>query len=185
MLLPIQSQACMLLAFKRADGRCLHSALPCPALPCSWRCVQALGVMEVLVSLARRTPLRTVVCTIHQPSSDITDLFDDFMLLAQGERGTVWEGGGQTKRGEGVYTRLPARAWHTGRGYLFLLFPVWAPCMARHSRQILPLKSHQWTASTDMAPTPPWTVHTAHEAFMTRMVPSVARVARVAHLGLA
>ena len=27
---------------------------------------------------------RTVVCTIHQPNSDITALFDDFMLLSHG-----------------------------------------------------------------------------------------------------
>lgn len=39
------------------------------------------------MSLARRSPLRTVVCTIHQPSSDITELFDDFMLLAKGGSG--------------------------------------------------------------------------------------------------
>lgn len=42
----------------------------------------ALSIMEALRSLARKN--RTVVCTIHQPNSDITDLFDDFMLLAHG-----------------------------------------------------------------------------------------------------
>jgi hypothetical protein len=36
--------------------------------------------MDTLLSLARRG--RTVVCTIHQPNSDITSLFDDLMLLA-------------------------------------------------------------------------------------------------------
>jgi hypothetical protein len=40
----------------------------------------ALNVMDTLLSLARRN--RTVVCTIHQPNSDITSLFDDLMLLA-------------------------------------------------------------------------------------------------------
>ncbi|GFH32365.1 uncharacterized protein HaLaN_31574, partial [Haematococcus lacustris] len=42
----------------------------------------ALSVMEGLVRLARKD--RTVVCTIHQPNSDITALFDDLMLLAAG-----------------------------------------------------------------------------------------------------
>lgn len=34
------------------------------------------------------------VCTIHQPNSDITDLFDNFMLLATGRvvYGGLWEG---------------------------------------------------------------------------------------------
>uniref|UniRef100_A0A7S0WUF3 ABC transporter domain-containing protein n=1 Tax=Chlamydomonas leiostraca TaxID=1034604 RepID=A0A7S0WUF3_9CHLO len=42
----------------------------------------ALGVVQALVNLARKN--RTVVCTIHQPNSDITALFDDLMLLAGG-----------------------------------------------------------------------------------------------------
>lgn len=52
----------------------------------------ALTLMETLVALARRQ--RTVVCTIHQPNSDITDMFDDFILLASGRivYGGVWEG---------------------------------------------------------------------------------------------
>ncbi|MEW5301220.1 MAG: hypothetical protein WDW36_004093 [Sanguina aurantia] len=43
----------------------------------------ACSVMAVLGALARKE--RTVVCTIHQPNSDITDMFDDFMLMAGGE----------------------------------------------------------------------------------------------------
>ncbi|MEW5313182.1 MAG: hypothetical protein WDW38_004769 [Sanguina aurantia] len=42
----------------------------------------ACSVMAVLGALARKQ--RTVVCTIHQPNSDITDMFDDFMLMAGG-----------------------------------------------------------------------------------------------------
>jgi len=42
----------------------------------------ALSIMDALLMLARKR--RTVVCTIHQPNSDITDMFDDFMLLASG-----------------------------------------------------------------------------------------------------
>ncbi len=38
--------------------------------------------MEVLRHLAKKG--RTVLCTIHQPNSDITALFDDFMLLSAG-----------------------------------------------------------------------------------------------------
>ncbi|GFH29462.1 ABC transporter domain-containing protein, partial [Haematococcus lacustris] len=52
----------------------------------------ALSVMEGLVRLARKD--RTVVCTIHQPNSDITALFDDLMLLAAGHLvyGGPWSG---------------------------------------------------------------------------------------------
>lgn len=42
----------------------------------------ALNTIDALAKLASRG--RTVVCTIHQPNSDITDYFDDFMLLAAG-----------------------------------------------------------------------------------------------------
>eukprot|EP00198_Chlamydomonas_reinhardtii_P002835 XP_001692171.1 predicted protein [Chlamydomonas reinhardtii] len=42
----------------------------------------AAGVMNSLVRLAQKG--RTVVCTIHQPNSDITDCFHDFLLLAGG-----------------------------------------------------------------------------------------------------
>ncbi|KAG2452090.1 hypothetical protein HYH02_003126 [Chlamydomonas schloesseri] len=52
----------------------------------------ALGVMSSLVRLARKG--RTVVCTIHQPNSDITDCFDDYLLLAGGRTlyGGLWSG---------------------------------------------------------------------------------------------
>ncbi|GFR41628.1 hypothetical protein Agub_g2355, partial [Astrephomene gubernaculifera] len=52
----------------------------------------ALSVMTSLVRLARKG--RTVVCTIHQPNSDITDCFDDFLLLAGGRTvyGGLWTG---------------------------------------------------------------------------------------------
>ncbi|KAG1681175.1 hypothetical protein FOA52_015618 [Chlamydomonas sp. UWO 241] len=42
----------------------------------------ALSIIDALLMLARKR--RTVVCTIHQPNSDITDMFDDLMLLAKG-----------------------------------------------------------------------------------------------------
>lgn len=42
----------------------------------------ALSIIDALLMLARKS--RTVVCTIHQPNSDITDMFDDLMLLAGG-----------------------------------------------------------------------------------------------------
>jgi ABC-type multidrug transport system ATPase subunit len=42
----------------------------------------ALSIIQTLKVLASKG--RTVICTIHQPNSDITDLFDDFMLLAHG-----------------------------------------------------------------------------------------------------
>lgn len=42
----------------------------------------ALSCMEALRKLAENG--RTVVCTIHQPNSDITALFDDLMLLSAG-----------------------------------------------------------------------------------------------------
>eukprot|EP00026_Physarum_polycephalum_P000722 Phypoly_transcript_00723.p1 GENE.Phypoly_transcript_00723~~Phypoly_transcript_00723.p1 ORF type:complete len:1358 (+),score=194.06 Phypoly_transcript_00723:83-4156(+) len=48
----------------------------------------ALNVMEALVRLARRG--RTVICTIHQPRSDIFQLFDSVMLLSKGR--TVYYG---------------------------------------------------------------------------------------------
>eukprot|EP00884_Botryococcus_braunii_P006931 jgi/Botrbrau1/16239/Bobra.0066s0024.1 len=43
----------------------------------------ALTLVKVLKRLAQRG--RTVVCTIHQPSSDICEMFDDFMLVAHGQ----------------------------------------------------------------------------------------------------
>eukprot|EP00877_Chromochloris_zofingiensis_P009171 jgi/Chrzof1/4507/Cz14g16020.t1 len=42
----------------------------------------AFGVMRVLKTLAASNKM--VVCTIHQPNSDITDTFDDWMLLSKG-----------------------------------------------------------------------------------------------------
>ncbi|KAK9824375.1 hypothetical protein WJX72_009828 [[Myrmecia] bisecta] len=42
----------------------------------------AVQLINCLVMLARKH--RTVVCTIHQPNSDITDNFDDLLLLARG-----------------------------------------------------------------------------------------------------
>ncbi|PNW84101.1 hypothetical protein CHLRE_04g220850v5 [Chlamydomonas reinhardtii] len=52
----------------------------------------AAGVMNSLVRLAQKG--RTVVCTIHQPNSDITDCFHDFLLLAGGRTmyGGLWSG---------------------------------------------------------------------------------------------
>lgn len=42
----------------------------------------AVGVMQMLHNMT--VAGRTVVCTIHQPNSDIVDTFDSFMLLAKG-----------------------------------------------------------------------------------------------------
>lgn len=42
----------------------------------------ALSIMNAMKTLASKN--RIVICTIHQPNSDITELFDDFMLLAHG-----------------------------------------------------------------------------------------------------
>ncbi|GLI71094.1 hypothetical protein VaNZ11_016163 [Volvox africanus] len=52
----------------------------------------ALSVVTTLVRLARKG--RTVVCTIHQPNSDITECFDDFLLLSGGRTvyGGLWSG---------------------------------------------------------------------------------------------
>ncbi|GIL85954.1 hypothetical protein Vretimale_9015 [Volvox reticuliferus] len=52
----------------------------------------ALSVVTTLVRLARKG--RTVVCTIHQPNSDITECFDDFLLLSSGRTvyGGLWSG---------------------------------------------------------------------------------------------
>ncbi|GMH37379.1 hypothetical protein BSKO_05252 [Bryopsis sp. KO-2023] len=43
----------------------------------------ALTIMKTLRNLAAKG--RTVVCTIHQPNSDIVETFDDFALLANGK----------------------------------------------------------------------------------------------------
>ena len=43
----------------------------------------ATSVMEILRDLARSG--RTIVSTIHQPNSDIFEMFDRLMLLAQGK----------------------------------------------------------------------------------------------------
>lgn len=42
----------------------------------------AQSVVNVLKSMA--TSGRTVVCTIHQPSSEVFEMFDDLSLLAEG-----------------------------------------------------------------------------------------------------
>ena len=43
----------------------------------------ATSVIETLKELAEGG--RTIICTIHQPNSDIYDMFDRLMLLAQGK----------------------------------------------------------------------------------------------------
>ncbi|KAG2497027.1 hypothetical protein HYH03_005030 [Edaphochlamys debaryana] len=52
----------------------------------------AMGVVAALSRLARKG--RTVICTLHQPNSDITEVFDDLMLLAGGRvvYGGPWAG---------------------------------------------------------------------------------------------
>ena len=42
----------------------------------------AASVVETLRTLARQG--RTVICTIHQPSSQIVQLFDKILLMAEG-----------------------------------------------------------------------------------------------------
>ena len=44
----------------------------------------ATNVMEILGDLARKEG-RTVVSTIHQPNTDIFEMFDRLMLLAKGK----------------------------------------------------------------------------------------------------
>ena len=44
----------------------------------------ATSVMETLGDLARKDN-RTVISTIHQPNSDIFDMFDRLVLLAKGK----------------------------------------------------------------------------------------------------
>ena len=39
-------------------------------------------IMQTLAALASQK--RTIMLTIHQPNSDITELFDDFILMARG-----------------------------------------------------------------------------------------------------
>lgn len=43
----------------------------------------AISIMQTLKTLAVEGGC-TILCTLHQPNSDITELFDDFMLLASG-----------------------------------------------------------------------------------------------------
>lgn len=43
----------------------------------------AQNVVEVLRSLARHD--KTIVCTIHQPNSQVFKLFDRVMLMAEGQ----------------------------------------------------------------------------------------------------
>ena len=49
-----------------------------PAIMCTVMCATPVGQ-----DVHNHGTLQ-VVCTIHQPSSDITDMFDDLLLLAQG-----------------------------------------------------------------------------------------------------
>ncbi|GAX76975.1 hypothetical protein CEUSTIGMA_g4422.t1 [Chlamydomonas eustigma] len=62
----------------------------------------ALNIMEALLMLSRKN--RTVVCTIHQPNSDITSMFEDFMLLSRGR--CVYHG-----------PWLSAVDWFAGQGF--------------------------------------------------------------------
>lgn len=43
----------------------------------------AVSIMRTLKSVAAKG--RTVLLTIHQPNSDITELFDHFILMAKGQ----------------------------------------------------------------------------------------------------
>lgn len=53
----------------------------------------ALSLVTTLKNLARKG--RTVVCTMHQPSSEIFHLFDDLVILGKGEvRRSFGRGGG-------------------------------------------------------------------------------------------
>lgn len=50
---------------------------------CVWRLQIAVTIMRTLRTLAVHG--RTVALTIHQPNSDITEMFDDFVLMARGQ----------------------------------------------------------------------------------------------------
>ena len=47
----------------------------------------AASVLELLVGLAREG--KTVICTIHQPSSEIFEMFDSLCLLAEGRQAYI------------------------------------------------------------------------------------------------
>ena len=44
----------------------------------------ALSIMELMQSLARTG--KTIICTIHQPSSQVFNKFDKLLLMAEGQR---------------------------------------------------------------------------------------------------
>ena len=43
----------------------------------------ALSVVESMKNLAKQG--KTIICTIHQPSSDVFEMFDQLCLLAEGK----------------------------------------------------------------------------------------------------
>ena len=98
----------------------LTSPPPSPSLP--WWCARSTSPTRTS-PYAPRYPYpyakphlsAQVVCTIHQPNSDITDMFDDFMLLSDGSMvyGGTWRGAVPFFTAQGyVYV-----CWAGGRGH--------------------------------------------------------------------
>jgi ABC-type multidrug transport system ATPase subunit len=49
----------------------------------------ALSIVETMKHLAQQG--KTIICTIHQPSSDIFEMFDRLLLLAEGRLAYIGE----------------------------------------------------------------------------------------------
>ena len=66
----------------------------------------AASVLELLVGLAKEG--KTVICTIHQPSSQLFTSFDRLLLLAEGRTAYL----GQANRAKDFFSRYSLHTLH-------------------------------------------------------------------------